>query len=381
MTVMSHPGFVLLVWFFVGPLERSPSPAVFPPPVVACLEQARNQEPTSYRAIVQKILPTVVSIEAKGVSVAGPTSGSSSPGNDDFHPYFDHPLRQRKQPAEVSLGIGSGVIIDSQGVVLTSFHVVEGARVLEVRTHDGRVYRTSDIRMDRYSDLALVRFTPKVPLQAAEFGDSDSIEMGDRVLAFGAPFGLRGSVSSGIISAKGRALRPVTFEDYLQTDAPVNPGNSGGPLVNLDGKLIGILTAIKSRSGSFQGVGLAVASNLARRIATELMAHGRVRRGYLGLFVEDLDPDEREKWDNSGVRATMLVPNSPASQQRIQPGDLVIRFQNRLISSSRDFQRWVSETAIGEAITLELARDGRRFRVELKTVELPDELRLAASKP
>jgi S1-C subfamily serine protease len=128
MTVMSHPGFVLLVWFFVGPLERSPSPAVFPPPVVACLEQARNQEPTSYRAIVQKILPTVVSIEAKGVSVAGPTSGSSSPGNDDFHPYFDHPLRQRKQPAEVSLGIGSGVIIDSQGVVLTSFHVVEGAR-------------------------------------------------------------------------------------------------------------------------------------------------------------------------------------------------------------------------------------------------------------
>jgi serine protease Do len=363
-------GLVLIVARLAHCEQDPTSPVTRVPPTGKDSPLAR--EPISYREVVRQVLPSVVSLEAKTIE-REPDSNVAPPPRDEFQPYFDRPLRQRHVPGGVSLGFGSGVIIDSRGVVLTSFHVVDGARILDVHTHDGRRYRASEIRADRHSDLAIVRFAPRAPLQAIEWADSDTIEMGDPVLAFGAPFGLRGSVSRGIVSAKGRTLRSMTYEDYIQTDAAVNPGSSGGPLVNLEGKLVGVLTAIKSRSGGFQGVGLAVSSNLARRIAKELIREGRVRRGHLGVIVEDLDPDEHEKWDRAGVSVTQVISGSPAARAGLRPGDVLLRLNDRRVESSRDLQRGISELPPNTKVTLDVIREGRRFQVELVTTQLPDE--------
>src|SRR3989440_16267 len=173
---------------------------------------------------------------------------------------------------------------------LTSYHhVVDGADQVEVQLKDGRKFQSKEIHGDRKTDLAIVRIDPKTPLPFLELGDSDAMEIGDRVLAVGAPFGLTGTVTSGIISAKGRSLQLNMYEDFLQTDAAINPGNSGGPLINLEGKVIGINAAIKSRSGGWQGVGLAVASNLAKNVLESLLKDGVVHRGYLGVQIKDVD--------------------------------------------------------------------------------------------
>src|SRR2546421_16231 len=174
---------------------------------------------------------------------------------------------------------------------LTSYHhVVDGADQVEVQLKDGRKFQSKEIHGDRKTDLAIVRIDPKTPLPFLELGDSDAMEIGDRVLAVGAPFGLTGTVTSGIISAKGRnGLNMNMYEDFVQTDAAINPGNSGGPLVNLEGKVVGINSAIKSRSGGFQGIGLAVSSNLAKNAIQALRTDGFVKRGYLGAHIRELD--------------------------------------------------------------------------------------------
>ena len=208
------------------------------------------KELTSYRDIVKKVVPAVVSIESRQKPRRGGPFGEQT---------------------TVPFGFGSGVLIDPKGLILTNFHVVDGADSVEVRLPDGRKFVGKDIRTDRKTDVALIRITSDKPLPALELGDSDGMEVGDRVLAVGSPFGLAGSVTHGIISAKSRNIRINQYEDFLQTDAAINPGNSGGPLISLDGKVIGINSAIKSKSGGFQGVGLAISSNLARTIMDQLL--------------------------------------------------------------------------------------------------------------
>src|SRR5207244_7605565 len=179
-----------------------------------------------------------------------------------------------------------------KGVILTNYHVVGGADSVEIELRDGRKFTSKDIHGDRLNDLAIVRIRTSEPLPYLELGDSDKMEIGDRVLAAGAPFGLTGSVSAGIVSAKGRdRLGMNMYEDFIQTDAAINPGNSGGPLVNLDGQVIGINSMIKTRTGGFQGVGLAIASNLAKNVIKQLEESGTVRRGYLGVSIQELDTE------------------------------------------------------------------------------------------
>lgn len=340
-------------------------------------EEARN----SYRDVVRRVLPSVVSIEAKAHRPRLAALAADIP-SDEFQPYFDQPLRRRQLTSEmVSLGFGSGIVIDAQGIILTSAHVVEGADELEIRTHDGRRYRSNDVRVDRPSDLALVKVQPRVPLVGIEFANSDEMEMGDVVLAFGSPFGLRGSVSRGIISAKGRTLKSYTYEDFIQTDAAVNPGNSGGPLVNLEGKVIGVMTAIKSRSGGFQGVGLAVSSNLARIIADRLREKGNVHRGYLGLLVEDLDTDERERLGTAGVLVADVVAGSPAHIASLRRGDVVTQAAGQRISTAGALQKIVSFTPPGTRITLEILREGGGVSVPVTLSELPAQVPSPVKQP
>jgi serine protease Do len=313
------------------------------------------KELTSYRDVVKKVLPAVVSIESrvKARKVRGEGDDSSA------------------------LGFGSGFIIDPKGIILTNYHVVDGADRLEVTLMDGRRYVSRDVKSDPKTDLAVVRITPKKDLPYLELGDSDQMEIGDRVLAVGAPFGLTGSVTSGIISAKNRNLRVNMYEDFLQTDAAINPGNSGGPLVNLEGKVIGINSAIKSRTGGFQGVGLAIASNMVRKVKDQLLKEGVVRRGYLGVQVKDVDNEELATKlglkEPNGVLIENIFEDTPSAKAGLKKGDVIVSLGGKPIKNSRSLQYAVSDLPIGKPVTIDLFRDGKEETRKVTIEEQPQD--------
>jgi serine protease Do len=313
---------------------------VQPPPVMP-------KELTSYRDIVKRVLPAVVSIEPRARAAR--------------------------------LGFGSGVLVDPSGVVLTNHHVVDGASEVTVQLSDGRKFVSKDIKSDAKTDLAIVRIKPEGKLPFMEMGDSDAMEIGDRVLAVGSPFGLTGSVTHGIISGKGRSLQMNLYEDFLQTDAAINPGNSGGPLISLEGKLIGINTAIKSRSGGFQGVGLAISSNLARNVMKKLETEGVVHRGYLGVQVRDLnDPALVERLGlakgTRGVIVTRTFEDTPATKGGIQEGDVVTAINGQPIDDGRELQRVVANLPLNKAAKMSVVRKGEMKTVAVVIEEQPSDL-------
>jgi serine protease Do len=343
------------------------------------------RELTSYREIVKKVLPAVVSIEAR----AKPAVREKQPAPrrrpriddslipEEFRRFFEEfdrlPFDMPEMPPQA--GFGSGFIIDPKGVVLTNNHVVEGADQVEVQLHDGRKFTSREIFTDPKTDLAIVKISASAPLPYLELGDSDAMAIGDRVLAVGAPFGLVGSVTHGIISGKGRnGLNMTMYEDYLQTDAPINPGNSGGPLVNLEGKVIGINSAIKSRSGGFQGVGLAVNSNLARSVVEQLTRHGMVRRGYLGVQIKDLDPAVASRLGiQDGVLIASVFDDSPAAKGGVQAGDIVTAVDGKPVKDGKELQRVVANLPLGKPVQLSLIRDGKPLSKSVTIQEQPRE--------
>jgi serine protease Do len=253
--------------------------------------------------------------------------------------------------------------------------VVEGADQAEVQLRDGRKFIGRDIKYDAKTDLALIRLDTKEALPFLELGDSDKMEIGDRVLAVGAPFGLTGSVTAGIISAKGRSLKVNMYEDFLQTDAAINPGNSGGPLVSLEGKVIGVNSAIKSRSGGFQGVGLAIASNLVRHVTDQLLKSGVVQRGYLGVQIKDFDnPAVAARLgvkEGHGVLVTQVFPKGPASKAGLQDGDVILSLDGKTIKDGRELQLVVASLPLGKPVAVNLVRDGKPLSLEVTVEEQP----------
>lgn len=338
------------------------------PPVVAAIPR----ELTSYRDIVKTVVPAVVSIEAK-VKSKRPNRPSTT-FRDDLSEEF---LPAQQVPkSDVALGFGSGVIVDPKGVILTNYHVVDGADSLEVRLPDGRKFTTTDWHGDRKTDLAIVRVQTIKPLPSLEFGDSDLMEVGDRVLAVGAPFGLAGSVTHGIISAKSRNLRLNQYEDFLQTDAAINPGNSGGPLISLDGKVIGINSAIKSRSGGFQGVGMAISSNLCKAIMNQLLKDGAVKRGYLGVQIRDMDEELAVKLGvkvASGVLITRVFDQSPAAKGGLKTGDVVHSINNKPVRDGLDLQKVVAGLPLNQPVDMAVTRDGNEVTLKLTVEEQPEQ--------
>lgn len=322
-----------------------PPPAVAVPPAAAPLP---GREWQSYSAVVKRVLPGVVCIEGKG--------RAKRPAGEDTDP-----------------GFGSGVLIDAGGVILTNNHVVADLESVEVTLHDGRKFTSADIRRDPKTDLALVKLDAKEPLPFLDFGDSDAMDVGDRVLAVGAPFGLTGSVTSGIVSAKSRNnLKLNTFEDFIQTDAAMNPGNSGGPLVNMDGKVIGLTSAIKTRTGGFQGVGLAVSSNMAKKIAADLLKNGVVKRSFFGVAVRDLD-DETAKRSGAkpgaGVVVTKVGDESPAARAGIVAGDVITKVNGEVVKDARDMIRITTTLPVGETVDVLLWREGKFYVGKVKVEE------------
>ncbi|HEY7329923.1 MAG TPA: Do family serine endopeptidase [Gemmataceae bacterium] len=360
-------------------------------------------ELTSYRDVVKNVLPAVVSIERRFKPVAHHKShGADAPRSEtrkffkefavpgtpndqlpeEFRKFFEGFGKQPfHMPEEMPRqhGFGSGFIIDPQGVIVTNHHVVDGADEVLVELRDGRKFTSKDVKSDPKTDLAIVRIQTKEPLPCLTFGDSSKMEIGDRVLAVGAPFGLTGTVTQGIVSAKGRNLHLNMYEDFLQTDAAINPGNSGGPLVNLSGEVIGVNSAIQSRSGGWQGVGLAIASNMARDVTSQLLKSGVVHRGYLGVSIKDLDSEvaSRLGLDNQkGVLVAKVVEGSPAAKAGLKDGDIITSLAGKPVQNGHDLQSAVATLPLNQPVSLTLLRDGERKELNVTVVEQPSKFGL-----
>lgn len=290
-----------------------------------------------------------------------------------FRRFFGLPEQQAPQHRE-ALSAGSGVIVDAgEGLVLTNSHVIDQADRILITQQDGRQEPAEVVGVDPATDIALLRIAAN-GLQAAPLGDSDLLQVGDLVFAIGNPFGLGQTVTSGIVSALGRTgISRGGYEDFIQTDASINPGNSGGALVDSRGRLIGINTAILSRSGGNIGIGFAVPSNLARAVMEQLVAHGRVERGRIGVAIQDLTPELAEGFGlagQSGALITAVEPGSPAEKGGLRRGDLVVAVDGEAIRSAANLRTRVGLLRIGQSLRLRVLRDGRAREVELRVAAI-----------
>lgn len=339
-----------------------------------------RQQSKARAAIVKAISPAVVHI-----SVEKSVKGRSQPElpdmfNDEFFRKFFKP-RLPSQPREFKQrGLGSGSIFDSKGYIITNNHVVADADKIIVKLPDGREFKATLVGADPATDLAVIKIEGK-DLPVAKLGNSDQIDVGESVIAIGNPFGLEQTVTAGIVSAKGRSQVGLTdYEDFIQTDASINPGNSGGPLISLDGEIIGINTAIYSRSGGNQGIGFAIPINMAKSIMKDLIANGRVTRGFLGVVIQDVTQEIAGALGidvNGGVLISNVGPNTPAGEAGIAQGDLIVKFDGKPVASSNELRNAVAAIRPGTTVPVDLLRKGAKKRVQVTVREQPSDMRAA----
>jgi len=308
------------------------------------------------------------------------------PGFDD--PFWRHffgdqfgRLIPRNQPGpEIMHGLGSGVIITKDGYILTNNHVVDGAKELKVTLEDGHEYTAKVVGRDPKTDLAVVKIDAK-NLPVVPMADSDKVQVGDVALAIGNPFGVGQTVTKGIVSATDRGNMGIeAYENFIQTDAAINPGNSGGALVDIKGRLIGINTAILSRSGGSQGVGFAIPSDIARNVMESLIKNGHVTRGYLGVMIQNVTPalaDEFKLKDSKGALIGDVVDDGPAAKAGFKPGDVILEFNGKSVRDSRHLQLTVADTKPGSTVPVEVLRNGDKKLLHVTVKQLPGTEQLA----
>ncbi|MFA5423215.1 MAG: Do family serine endopeptidase [Phycisphaerae bacterium] len=350
---------------------------------------------TAFSTIADKTSPAVVGIKADKVytqrSSDMPYWFFDDPFfNDDFFERFfgrpnprQNPQQQQKQPRErkvVQPVQGSGFLISADGYILTNNHLVGDSENVRVQLSDDKEVKAKVIGSDPESDVALIK-VDETNLPYLELADSDALQVGEWVIAIGSPFGLSHTVTAGIVSAKGRSdVGITTYEDFIQTDAAINPGNSGGPLLNLDGKAVGINTAIVSRSGGNMGIGLAIPINMAKSIYEQLMSEGKVVRGYLGISLQDLTPELAENFglkQSEGAIVTSVVDDSPAAKADVKFEDVIVEFQGKPVTDSRDLMKRVALLTPGTKVELVVVRNEKRETIEVELGERPkpDEMR------
>jgi len=337
------------------------------------LEAGAADRPESFADQVERLSPAVVNISTTTIVNGGPNMDMpqvppGSPFEDFFKNFGDNDRKRRAS------SLGSGFIIDEAGIVVTNFHVIENAEEITVTLSDETVFTAEVLGQDQKTDIAVLKIDPgDTELTAVPFGDSDSLRVGDWVLAIGNPFGLGGTVTAGIVSARGRDIGNGPYDDFIQTDASINRGNSGGPLFNVEGEVIGINTAIFSQTGGSVGIGFAISSNLAKRVTTQLAEYGTTRRGWLGVFIQEVTPDIAESLgldEATGALVSTVNESSPAQAAGLEPGDVIISFDGKAIEKMRDLPRIVAETEIGATVAVELIRNGSRMSVDVTLGEL-----------
>ncbi len=286
--------------------------------------------------------------------------------------------RTQRRPPTVERGLGSGTIVDAKnGIVLTNWHVVGGATEVKIITADGKSYSTDWVKGDPQSDLAVLKIKNSEGLIDTPLGNSDDMQVGDLVLAIGSPEGLEQTVTMGIISAKGRTTGRGAYESFIQTDAAVNHGNSGGPLVNMKGEIVGVTSAIVSRTGVNEGIGLAVPSNMAKNIMKQLIETGKVVRGFLGVAIQDNTPALAESFHLSisrGAVVTNVLPDSPAKAAGLKEDDVIVEVDGKSVLNSNELRNQIAEVAPGHEVKLGILRGGQKMEITLKVGEQPADM-------
>jgi len=336
----------------------------------------------SFAPVVKKVAPGVVkvttSVKMHNTGFSGSPGG---PGMDDFFRRFfgddfdgrNDGRNQRRNFSPRQMGVGSGVIATKDGYILTNNHVVDGAEEVNVTLQDGREFTAKVIGRDPKSDIAVIKVDAN-DLPAVPIADSEKVEVGDVVLAIGNPFGIGQTVTTGIVSATGRGNMGLDYEDFIQTDAAINPGNSGGALVDAEGRLIGINTAILSRSGGNQGIGFAIPANMAREVMTSLVKDGRVTRGFLGVMIQDISPALAKKFnlkDRTGALISDVTPKSPAEKAGLESGDVVLEFNGKKVTDTRHLKLEVANVKPGDTVPVKVLRDDATKTLQVKVKEMP----------
>ncbi len=360
-----------------GVIERLPSSwewAAGRPPIFkrAPVPSFRQPFVEISRAATDAVV-NISTVRAEGGRGGAPKGFSLNP---DFWRFFLEPFDETEPRPRREHALGSGVIVDPGGVIVTNHHVVAMAREIKVLLKDNRSYVARVIGMDPKTDLAVIKIDAE-KLPTIQWGDSDQIEVGQYILAVGNPFGFSESVTMGIVSAVGRTNVGVAeYENFIQTDAAINPGNSGGALVDMDGKLVGINTAILSESGGYAGVGFAIPSNMARRVVLGLTKEGRVIRGWVGVTIQDLDSTLAEQFgapDTNGALVSDIVLRSPADRGGIRRGDVIVAFNGKRVSSAREFRNAVADLPVRHAASLEVLRGSRKIALRIEIGASPEE--------
>jgi serine protease Do len=320
---------------------------------------------TAIQDVAKKAIPSVVHVEVtEKQQVSNPLMPFQ---NDPFFKYFFGNPKMPKNFEREVVGLGSGIIMDGEGHILTNSHVVNGATKINVVLSDGRRYSEGKIKVigiDPKTDLAVIQILDKESFPFATFGDSDQVDVGQWVVAIGHPQGLDQTVTQGIISAKHRhgMADPTSYQDFLQTDAAINPGNSGGPLLNLVGEVIGVNAAIVSGSGGFEGIGFAIPSKMAVDVAKQLISKGKVERGWLGLTIQDLTPDLAKSFglpNSKGVLVADVLKEGPAHNAGVRSGDVILKYEGKEVANSDAFRNEVATAPIGRGISITVWREGK----------------------
>ncbi|MCX7785213.1 MAG: DegQ family serine endoprotease [candidate division WOR-3 bacterium] len=334
--------------------------------------------------VAEAVIPAVVNISAeKTVKIRTPDF--QWPFEDFFKDFFkDFGMPESKPREYKTQTLGSGVIINSEGYILTNNHVVAGFDNIIVKLADKTEFKGKKVKIigrDPKTDIAVLKIEGNGKLPYAKLGNSDNIRVGDWAIAIGNPFGLDGTVTVGVISAKGRSNIPLpegpTYQDFIQTDASINPGNSGGPLVNIKGEVIGINTAIRSPVGANVGIGFATPINLAKEIADQLIAKGKIVRGYLGVRPQEITQEIKEAMglkSTEGVLIGEVVEKTAADKAGLKEGDVIVKFDGKKVTNVEQFRRMVAETKPGKEVEIEVIRDGKSITLTAKLQEMPDEI-------
>ena len=383
-------GLIIASQFEWLPSSRAiPEPEIAPPvkPVASAVQPALpGSNGQNFVDIAKAVKPAVVNIFATRSGKSEGMPGQGSPFDDPFFRRFfgDEFFRRFEAPRErKERGLGSGVIVDATGIIITNNHVVSKADEIKVFLSDKREFKAKLIGTDAKTDIAVLRIEagnlPTVP-----WADSDRLEVGEFVLAVGNPFGLTQTVTLGIVSALGRSAGIAEYEDFIQTDAAINPGNSGGALVNVRGELVGINTAIYSQSGGNMGIGFAVPSNMAHSIMNQLVQHGKVVRGWLGVSIQDLTPELATQFgvpkDTKGVLVSDVMDDSPAKKAGFERGDVILEFDGRSVDSPTQLRNAVAQTVVGKKVPVKFIREKKTKTAEVMIGEQPKNLSQAGSE-